>query len=89
MKLIEVSPGLLDGGGDSPDGLGMDRKMRVRCRLGRRTGQGFILNALLVPFNNDVIRAVEAGVVGARRHRSRDQGGAPAYKMGPLELLSI
>lgn len=37
---------------------------------------GFILNALLVPFNNDAIRAVEAGVASACRYRPGHQGGA-------------
>ena len=61
MKLIELSPGLntseetfeaawawCEAAGQTP--------VRTEDR------PGFILNALLVPFNNDVIRAVEAGV---------------------------
>ena len=49
---------------------------------------GFILNALLVPFNNDAIRAVEAGVADAA---SIDKAikTALGYKMGPLELIDL
>lgn len=49
---------------------------------------GFILNALLVPFNNDVIRAVEAGVASPAdidKAIKRSLG----YKMGPCELLDL
>lgn len=49
---------------------------------------GFILNALLVPFNNDVIRAVEAGVaIPADIDRAIKIG--LGYKMGPCELIDL
>ncbi len=49
---------------------------------------GFILNALLVPFNNDVIRAVEAGVATPADIDIAIKTGL-GYKMGPCELLDL
>ena len=44
---------------------------------------GFILNALLVPFNSDAIRAVEAGVAEPADIDRAIKVGL-GYKMGPL-----
>ncbi len=49
---------------------------------------GFILNALLVPFNNDAIRAVEAGVAEAADIDQAIKTGL-GYKMGPCELIDL
>ncbi len=49
---------------------------------------GFILNALLVPFNNDVIRAVEAGVATPEDIDTAIRSGL-GYKMGPCTLLDL
>ncbi len=49
---------------------------------------GFILNAFVVPFNNDAIRAVEAGVA-APADIDRALKVALGYRMGPLELLDM
>ncbi|HRP77765.1 MAG TPA: 3-hydroxyacyl-CoA dehydrogenase family protein [Aquamicrobium sp.] len=49
---------------------------------------GFILNALLVPFNNDVIRAIEAGVASPADIDKAIKIGL-GYKMGPCELLDL
>ena len=49
---------------------------------------GFILNALLVPFNNDAIRAVEAGVASPADIDTAIKM-ALGYKMGPLELIDL
>ena len=49
---------------------------------------GFILNALLVPFNNDVIRAIEAGVAEPADIDAAIKTGL-GYKMGPCELLDL
>lgn len=49
---------------------------------------GFILNALLVPFNNDVIRAIEAGVAEPADIDKAIKGSL-GYKMGPCELLDL
>ncbi|MHA6730219.1 3-hydroxyacyl-CoA dehydrogenase NAD-binding domain-containing protein [Devosia sp. A369] len=49
---------------------------------------GFILNALLVPFNNDVIRAVEAGLATPEDIDIAIRS-ALGYKMGPCTLLDL
>jgi 3-hydroxybutyryl-CoA dehydrogenase len=49
---------------------------------------GFILNALLVPFNNDVIRAIEAGLASAEDIDIAIRS-ALGYKMGPCTLLDL
>jgi 3-hydroxybutyryl-CoA dehydrogenase len=49
---------------------------------------GFILNALLVPFNNDVIRAVEAGLATPQDIDTAVKSGL-GYKMGPCTLLDL
>jgi len=87
MKLIEMSPGLLTS----------DNTFRMAWQWTEKCGQipvktqdkpGFILNALLVPFNNDAIRAVEAGVAEpADIDRAMKTG--LGYKMGPLELIDL
>lgn len=87
MKLIEVSPGLLT----SEDTLKTAWAWTEAC--GQRPVRtqdkpGFILNALLVPFNNDAIRAVEAGVASAA-DIDKAVKTAVGYKMGPLELVDL
>lgn len=87
MKLIEMSPGMntseetfatawqfAEGAGQTP--------VRTQDK------PGFILNALLVPFNNDVIRAVEAGVATPGDIDAAIKA-ALGYKMGPCELLDL
>jgi 3-hydroxybutyryl-CoA dehydrogenase len=87
MKLIEVSAGLKT----SPETL---QAAWAWCeaagQLPVRTQDkpGFILNALLVPFNNDAIRAVEAGVASATDIDKAIKVGL-GYKMGPLELIDL
>jgi len=49
---------------------------------------GFILNALLVPFNNDVIRAIEAGLATPEDIDLAIKSGL-GYKMGPCTLLDL
>jgi 3-hydroxybutyryl-CoA dehydrogenase len=87
MKLIEVSPGLLTS----------DETLQIAWAWTEACGQkpvrtqdkpGFILNALLVPFNNDAIRAVEAGVASAADIDTAIKT-ALGYKMGPLELIDL
>lgn len=87
MKLIEMSPGLLTS----------DETLRTAWQWTEACGQtpvktqdkpGFILNALLVPFNNDAIRAVEAGVAEPA-DIDRAVKVALGYKMGPLELIDL
>ena len=87
MKLIEMSPGLLTS----------KETFKVAWDWTKAAGQipvetqdkpGFILNALLVPFNNDAIRAVEAGVASAADIDTAIKAGL-GYKMGPLELIDL
>ena len=87
MKLIEMSPGVNTS----------DETFQTAWAWTEAAGQtpvktqdkpGFILNALLVPFNNDVIRAVEAGVASPADIDKAIKVGL-GYKMGPLELLDL
>jgi len=87
MKLIEVSPGLLTS----------EATLKTAWAWTEACGQmpvktqdrpGFILNALLVPFNNDCIRAVEAGVADPADIDRAIKAGL-GYKMGPLELIDL
>jgi 3-hydroxybutyryl-CoA dehydrogenase len=87
MKLIEMSPGILTS----------EETFRTAWGWTEAAGQipvktqdkpGFILNALLVPFNNDAIRAVEAGVAEPA-DIDRAIKAALGYKMGPLELIDL
>jgi len=87
MKLIEVSPGM----GTS------EATFNTAWAWCETAGQlpvktqdkpGFILNALLIPFNNDCIRAVEAGVASAADIDTAIKT-AFGYKMGPLELTDL
>jgi 3-hydroxybutyryl-CoA dehydrogenase len=87
MKLIEVSPGM----GTS------EETFKAAWAWCEQAGQlpvktqdkpGFILNALLIPFNNDCIRAVEAGVATAADVDTAIKT-AFGYKMGPLELTDL
>jgi 3-hydroxybutyryl-CoA dehydrogenase len=87
MKLIEMSPGILTS----------EETFKIAWEWTNACGQipvktqdkpGFILNALLVPFNNDAIRAVEAGVASAADVDKAIKVGL-GYKMGPLELIDL
>ena len=87
MKLIEMSPGILTS----------DDTFRTAWQWTEACGQtpvktqdkpGFILNALLVPFNNDAIRAVEGGVAEPA-DIDRAIKVSLGYKMGPLELIDL
>lgn len=87
MKLVEMSPGILTS----------DAVFKAAWEWTVASGQlpvktqdkpGFILNALLVPFNNDAIRAVEAGVADAASIDTAIKIGL-GYKMGPLELIDL
>lgn len=87
MKLVEVSPGMLT----SPAVLAQARDWTLAAGQAPVLTQdkpGFILNALLVPFNNDAIRAVEAGVASPADIDRAIKVGL-GYKMGPLELIDL
>ncbi len=87
MKLIEMSPGMNTS----------EETLSTAWAFAEKAGQipvktqdkpGFILNALLVPFNNDVIRVVEAGVASPA-DIDKAIKTALGYKMGPCELLDL
>lgn len=87
MKLIEMSPGLNTS----------DESFQTAWAWTEACGQtpvktqdkpGFILNALLVPFNNDVIRAIEAGVATPAAIDTAIKTGL-GYRMGPCELIDL
>lgn len=87
MKLVEMSPGL----NTSEETFA---KASAACEaLGQRPvktkdNPGFILNYFLIPYNNDAIRLVEAGVAApADIDRAIKEG--LGYPMGPLELLDL
>jgi 3-hydroxybutyryl-CoA dehydrogenase len=87
MKLVEMSPGILT----SKETFGSAWEWTEICGqipVKTQDKPGFILNALLVPFNNDAIRAVEAGVAEPADIDRAIKVGL-GYKMGPLELLDL
>jgi 3-hydroxybutyryl-CoA dehydrogenase len=87
MKLIEMSPGICT----SDETFQRAWTWTESCNqipVKTQDKPGFILNALLVPFNNDAIRAVEAGVADAADIDRAIKSGL-GYKMGPLELLDL
>jgi 3-hydroxybutyryl-CoA dehydrogenase len=87
MKLVEMSPGILT----SNETFSTAWEWTEICGqipVKTQDKPGFILNALLVPFNNDAIRAVEAGVAEPADIDRAIKVGL-GYKMGPLELLDL
>ena len=87
MKLVEMSPGLLT----SADVFASAWAWVEACGqipVKTQDKPGFILNALLVPFNNDAIRAVDAGVAEPADIDKAIKFGL-GYKMGPLELIDL
>jgi 3-hydroxybutyryl-CoA dehydrogenase len=87
MKLIEMSPGILTSE-DTFQGAWEWTRACGQIPVRTQDKPGFILNALLVPFNNDAIRAVEAGVASAADVDKAIKVGL-GYKMGPLELIDL
>ena len=87
MKLIEMSPGL-NTSDDAFQTAWAWTEAVGQTPVRTQDRPGFILNALLVPFNNDAIRAVEAGVASAA-DIDRAIKAALGYRMGPLELIDL
>lgn len=87
MKLVEISPGLRTSeetfhtAWDFCQALG-------QVPVKTKDNPGFILNYFLVPFNNDAIRLVEAGVAAPADIDRAIKTGL-GYPMGPLELLDL
>jgi 3-hydroxybutyryl-CoA dehydrogenase len=87
MKLVEMSPGL------NTTGESFGKAWEFCKALGQhpvRTtdSPGFILNYFLIPFNNDAIRLVEAGVASPA-DIDKAMKTALGYAMGPFELLDL
>ena len=87
MKLVEMSPGL------NTSGESFERAWKFCKALGQipvktKDNPGFILNYFLVPYNNDAIRLVEAGVASPADIDRAIKVGL-GYPMGPLELLDL
>ena len=87
MKLIEMSPGL-NTSEETFNKAWAWTEAAGQIPVKTKDRPGFILNALLVPFNNDVIRAVEAGVAEPADIDKAIKVGL-GYKMGPLELIDL
>lgn len=87
MKLIEMSPGLRTS--DETFQTAWDfAKAMGQIPVKTKDNPGFILNYFLVPFNNDAIRLVEAGVAAPADIDRAIKTGL-GYPMGPLELLDL
>ena len=87
MKLIEMSPGV-NTSDETFEAAWQWTEAAGQVPVKTQDKPGFILNALLVPFNNDAIRAVEAGVAGPADIDRAVKSGL-GYKMGPLELIDL
>jgi 3-hydroxybutyryl-CoA dehydrogenase len=87
MKLVEMSPGLNTSDATFQKAWAACEAMGQRP-VKTKDNPGFILNYFLVPYNNDAIRMVEAGVAEpADIDRAIKEG--LGYPMGPLELLDL
>jgi len=87
MKLVEMSPGLRTSE-ESFQAAWAFCQALGQIPVKTKDNPGFILNYFLVPFNNDAIRLVEAGVA-APADIDRAVKTALGYPMGPLELLDL
>jgi len=87
MKLIEMSAGM-NTSQQTFDVAWAFAEQAQQTPVRTQDKPGFILNALLVPFNNDVIRAVEAGVATPADIDTAIKT-ALGYRMGPCELLDL
>lgn len=87
MKLVEMSPGL------NTSEAAFEQAWQFCKALGQnpvktKDSPGFILNYFLIPFNNDAIRLVEAGVAEPAEI-DKALKMAMGYAMGPFELLDL
>ena len=87
MKLIEMSPGV-NTSRETFETAWAWTEAAGQTPVKTQDKPGFILNALLVPFNNDAIRAVEAGVAEPADIDKAIKAGL-GYKMGPCELIDL
>jgi 3-hydroxybutyryl-CoA dehydrogenase len=87
MKLVEMSPGIRTSDDSFKRAWEFCRAMG-QTPVKTKDNPGFILNYFLVPFNNDAIRLVEAGVAAPADIDRAIKVGL-GYPMGPLELLDL
>jgi 3-hydroxybutyryl-CoA dehydrogenase len=87
MKLVEVSRGINTSQGTF-DVAWAWTEAAGQLPVETQDKPGFILNALLVPFNNDVIRAIETGLA-TPEDIDKALVVALGYKMGPCTLLDL
>jgi 3-hydroxybutyryl-CoA dehydrogenase len=87
MKLIEMSAGVNTSSASFEAAWAWTESIG-QTPVETQDKPGFILNAFVVPFNNDAIRAVEAGVAEASEIDLALKT-ALGYRMGPLELLDM
>ncbi len=87
MKLIEMSPGLRTSDATFQTAWDFARAMG-QIPVKTKDNPGFILNYFLIPFNNDAIRLVEAGVAEPA-DIDRAVKTALGYPLGPLELIDL
>lgn len=87
MRLVEVARGR------HTDTAAYERTVEFLQRVGKTTVHtadrpGFIVNRFLIPWENDVIRALENGL-GTVESIDRAVKGALGHPMGPFELLDV
>lgn len=87
MKLVEMSPGLRTSEQTFQTAWEFCKAMG-QVPVKTKDSPGFILNYFVVPFNNDAIRLVEAGVATPADIDRAVKTGL-GYPMGPLELLDL
>jgi 3-hydroxybutyryl-CoA dehydrogenase len=87
MKLVEMSPGLRTSEETFQAAWDFCKAMG-QIPVKTKDNPGFILNYFLIPFNNDAIRMVEAGVAEPADIDRAIKSGL-GYAMGPLELLDL
>ena len=87
MKLVEMSPGLRTSDETFQSAWDFCKAMG-QIPVKTKDSPGFILNYFLIPFHNDVIRMVEAGVAAPADIDRAIKTGL-GYAMGPLELLDL
>jgi 3-hydroxybutyryl-CoA dehydrogenase len=87
MKLVEMSPGIRTSDESFQHAWDFCKALG-QTPVKTRDNPGFILNYFLVPFNNDAIRLVEAGVAEPADIDRAIKAGL-GYPLGPLELLDL
>ena len=87
MRLVEVAPGLCTGEKELRRTVEYVESLN-KVAVETKDTPGFIVNRFLVPFENDCIRALEAGVADVETIDAAVKLGL-GYPMGPFTLLDI